>query len=332
MSLFIGKKNNKTSVQFHIDRALHGLHTPPCNIWDAHIHIWDAAAYSEFEKWAEVYGVHRYTGIAAPEVKRALEHRGKADRFSFALYLPMDAFALHDTNRLLSAVEEAREHGYAMVKMWFGPRFLDSSDANKPFAISLPEFDQVFSRIEEYALPIDVHVADPDIWYRRKYLDVKRYRTKRQAIDEFVTVLERHPTLRAISVHFGSLPEPENLPLLDSLLDKYSNLYVDTASTKWIVRELGREPEKARKFIIKYQKRILFASDLSVGWGDEADGYYAKRYWAQRLFWETKVKNVALPFPDDDNEHKSTDINGLNLPQNVLENLYWKNAQNFFQL
>jgi hypothetical protein len=313
-----------------LDKPLDGLRSLPCKIWDAHLHIWDANAFSEFEKWADVYGVQSYTGIAAPDVKRALEQRGKADKFSFALYLPIDAFGHHDTQKLLKAVEQAREYNYDMVKMWFGPRFLDFSNSSKPFAITLPEFDPVFSCIEDYDLPIDVHVGDPDIWYTRKYRDVKRYRTKRKAIDEFTTVLVRHPRLRAISVHFGSLPEPGNLPLLASLLDNYSNLYVDTASTKWIVRELGREPRSARKFIIKYQKRILFASDISVGWGDKAESYYATRYWAQRLFWETDVKNVALPFADEDNEKGSTIINGLDLPFSVLENLYWKNASHFF--
>jgi hypothetical protein len=323
-------KKRKASMQFQFDSALDGLHTLECKIWDAHVHIWDAGAFSEFEKWADMYGVQRYTGIAAPDVKRTLEQREKAENITFALYLPIDAFAHHDTHKLLSAVEEAREHGYAMVKMWFGPRFLDFSHAERPFAISLPAFDQVFSAIEEYALPVDIHVADPDVWYERKYRDAKRYRTKRQAIDEFVVVLERHPGLRVISVHFGSLPEPQNLPLLASLLDRYSNLYIDTASTKWIVRELGREPREARKFIIKYQKRILFASDLSVGWGDKTKSYYAKRYWAQRLFWETDVENVPLPFPDEDNENGMTTINGLALPCDVLENLYWRNARTFF--
>jgi hypothetical protein len=317
-------------VRFQQDKPLDGLPLLPCKIWDAHLHIWDANAFSEFEKWADVYGVQRYTGIALPDVKRVLEQRGKADKFSFALYLPIDAFAHLDTQKLLTAVEEAREYNYDMVKMWFGPRFLDFSNTSKPFAISLSQFDPVFSRIEDYDLPIDIHVADPDIWYTRKYQDVKRYRTKKRAINEFITVLNRHPRLRAISVHFGSLPEPENLSLLASMLDNYPNLYVDTASTKWIVRELGREPHSARKFIIKYQKRILFASDISVGWGDKTESYYATRYWAQRLFWETDVKNAVLPFEDRDNEEGSTVINGLDLPSSVLENLYWKNAQYFF--
>ncbi|MFX0086122.1 MAG: hypothetical protein ACFFAU_10620, partial [Candidatus Hodarchaeota archaeon] len=64
--------------------------------------------------------------------------------------------------------------------------------------------------------------------------------------------------------------------------------------------------------------------------GDRADNYFATRYWSQRLFWETNVKNVKLPFDDDDNPTPPTYINGLNLPQRFLEDFYWKNTKKFF--
>ena len=270
-------------------------------------------------------------GIAQPDVRKSLEHNGKASEITFALYLPMGAFADFDQEKLLEAVDEAHNLEYSMVKMWFGPRFLDyfkSSNKNR-FAISAPEFEPVFSRIEDYNLPIDVHVADPDIWYQTKYLDINLYRTKEDAIDEFLTVLERHPSLRAISVHFGSLPE--SLEKLEEIFQRFPNFYIDTASTKWIVRELGKDIEKSREFIIQHKKRIFFATDISVGWGDRPEDYMATRYWSQRLFWETDVKEVELPFSDEDNPNPPTYINGLKLPPSVLECLYWKNAQSFFE-
>jgi predicted TIM-barrel fold metal-dependent hydrolase len=323
--------SEKKIVQFRLDEPLEGVPPPPFPLWDAHLHVWDAGAFSGFERWANRFGVKRFTAIASPDVKASLEQRGGKNRFSFALYLPIHAFADHDTDTLLSSLEIARSQSYDMVKLWFGPRFLDFTDAVKPFAISHEAFEPVFARIEEYGMPVDIHVADPDIWYRRKYVDAERYRTKLQAVDEFTVVLDRHPGLRAISVHFGSLPEPRHRALLSSLLDRYPNLHIDTASTKWVVRELGRDPLRAREFIVRYQRRILFASDLSIGRFDEEEGYYAKRYWSQRLFWETGVREVPLPFSDKDNDEGPTIINGLELSRDVLENLYWKNAGDFFE-
>ena len=83
---------------------MNGLRAIPSKIWDAHIHIWDANAFSEFEKWADIFGVQKYTAIAAPDIKRVLEQKKKAESFIFAYYLPIEAFAQHDTQKLLSAI------------------------------------------------------------------------------------------------------------------------------------------------------------------------------------------------------------------------------------
>ncbi|MFX0087829.1 MAG: amidohydrolase family protein, partial [Candidatus Hodarchaeota archaeon] len=277
-------------MNFNFNKPLAGLLPLKSKIWDAHVHIWDANAFDDLKKWGNVYGISRFMGIAAPDVRNVLEKNGNASNIVFALYLPMDAFAKHEPKKILAAVDEAHTLNYRMCKMWFGPRFLDYFKAEKKFSISDPIFDPVFSRIEDYGLSIDVHVADPHYWYKTIYLDKKRYRTKNQAINEFISVLEHHPSLKAISVHFGSLPE--DLDKLSAILKRLPNLYIDSASTKWIIREVGKNPEKAKRFLLEFQKRILFATDLSVGWGDRADNYFATRYWSQRLFWETNVKNV----------------------------------------
>ena len=109
------------------------------------------------------------------------------------------------------------------------------------------------------------------------------------------------------------------------------NLYIDSASTKWMIRELGKNIEKTIHFFKKFQKRILFATDLSVGWGDRKEDYLPTRLYAQRLFCESNVKQVELPFDDKDNPTPPTFINGLYLPQSILDDFYWNNAERFFK-
>ncbi|MHA1973349.1 MAG: amidohydrolase family protein [Candidatus Hodarchaeales archaeon] len=317
--------------RFDLENTLSGLNELESNIWDAHVHIWSSHEFSALKECARSFGVTRFMGIAAPEVKKELEKTGETDTIVFACYLPINAFAEHDTQTLLQSLDEAQRLEYPVVKMWFGPRFLDFSGTKKKFSIASESFEPVFTRIEEYDFIVDVHVADPDYWYATKYLDVERYRTKEQAINEFETVLNRHPKMKTISVHFGSLPEPKNLAKLDELLNKYTNLFIDTASTKWIVRELGREPDKSLEFFKSHENRILFATDLSIGWGDNgvSKEYLATRYWTQRLFFETQVRGVELPFKDEDNTTETV-INGLNLPKNILKKFYWTNAEKLF--
>ncbi|NHJ01084.1 MAG: hypothetical protein EAX86_03030 [Candidatus Heimdallarchaeota archaeon] len=315
-------------MKFDFKDPLKGLDLK-LKICDSHVHIWAVDAYPKLEKWAELFGIKRFLGIAQPEIKKGLEKNGTSANIIFAYYMPVDAWAHYDIPKLLSAVDEAIKFGYPVVKMWFGPRFLDLTKSEKEFSISSPNFDPVFSKIEEQDLIVDIHVADPDYWYQTTYTNVKKYRTKKTALNEFCCVLEKHPSMKAISIHFGSLPE--DLNLLSNILEKFPNLSIDTASTKWMIRELGKNLEDSREFILNHSDRILFATDLSVGWGDRTDNYYASRYWSQRIFWETDVKGIELPFDDTDNPNPPTLINGLNLPVPILQNIYWKNALEIFK-
>lgn len=315
-------------MKFDLTDPLKGLELPKTKIWDSHVHIWSAEDFTPLCKMGETYGVTHFMGIAAPDVKESLEEDGFGDKITFAYYLPIDAFAEHEPERIITAIDEAHSKGYSMVKMWFGPRFLDYYHASKPFAMNLSIFESVFSLIEDYSILMDIHVADPDFWYLTKYQDSKKYRTKEQALDEFRQILKRYPSLKTISVHFNSLPE--NLKQLERDLEVFPNLYIDTASTKWMIRELGKNIVETKTFFEKYFRRILFATDLSVGWENHGEEYLATRYWSQRLFWETDFQQVLLPFPDNDNPNTPTYINGLGLSQKILDHFYWKNAETFF--
>ena len=314
-------------MKFDAKQPLKGLTSLKTQILDAHVHIWNADSFSLLKSVGKQFNVKRYMGIAAPDVKSELENNGNAKHIVFGYYLPIDAFADHNPTKILEAVEEAQNENYQIIKMWFGPRFLDYFKTDKPFAINNPIFEPVFSLIEDFNLILDIHVADPDIWYENKYLDEKRYRTKNQALDEFRDVLRRHKDLRTISVHFNSLPE--NLKTLEKDLAEFPNLYIDTASTKWMVRELGKNISETKSFFEKNYRRIFFATDISVGWQDRDSNYISTRYWSQRLFWESDFLNVELPFPDEDNPSPPTVINGLSLPEKILCDIYWENASNF---
>ena len=86
---------------------------------------------------------------------------------------------------------------------------------------------------------------------------------------------------------------PENAPVMEGgkvpeLLRKYPNLYCDMSAGSGRL-SLQRDPEFARKFLLEFQDRVLYARD-----------YF-------------------------DNEHQEF-LNTLNLPESVLEKLYGQNA------
>ncbi len=291
-------------------------------IFDVHVHVWDVKRLPVYVATAQEFGVKKALAITMePRLKNEIEAQFPGF-FEHAYYFSSRAFAHKKIEKLLRDFEEAQKNEYFVFKMWFGPRFLDFAQAEGSFRINDPLFTPLFSLLEENSYPVLIHIADPDIWFEKKYLNTKRYGTKLQHLEDFFSLLDRHPDLTVIGCHFGGYPE--NLAYIGEKFEQYSNYYVDTASTRWMIRELGSQRDMAQKFILQYKDRIIFGCDLSIS-AEVTKRYFATRYWAQRIFWETEL-TAKLPFKDEDFNGKLI-FKGLKLPQRVLTSLYWKNIE-----
>ena len=120
-------------------------------------------------------------------------------------------------------------------------------------------------------------------------------------------MFKKHPTTKFINAHMGWYAN--DLQKLGGLLDDIPNMYVGIAA---VIAELGRQPQNARAFFIKYQDRILFGKD---SWQPkefptyfralESDDEYFPYYKKYHAFWA---------------------MYGLSLPDEVLKKVYYKNA------
>lgn len=120
-------------------------------------------------------------------------------------------------------------------------------------------------------------------------------------------VFRKHPETTFINAHLGWMGN--DLARLGELLDTYPNVYTEIAA---VIGELGRQPRFARKFFVAYQDRIMFGKDTwrpgeyyvyfrVLETADEYFEYYRKRH----AFWR---------------------MYGMNLPDEVLRKVYYKNA------
>jgi predicted TIM-barrel fold metal-dependent hydrolase len=160
-----------------------------------------------------------------------------------------------------------------------------------------------------------------------RYNNPEHYGTKEEHLEQFERRLVRNPELQFQIAHFCAQPEPHRLPNLARLFDTYPNFVVDTGSARWMARELSKNPEQSRSFMIEYADRILFGTDC-VARPMNTD-YYAGRHSALKILFETDVENYPLPFVDADTaDTGGTFINGLNLPKEFLKKIYWENAVN----
>jgi predicted TIM-barrel fold metal-dependent hydrolase len=131
-------------------------------------------------------------------------------------------------------------------------------------------------------------------------------------MENLANLVSRHPHTIFIGAHVGC--SAENLSWVSELLDRCPNFYVDIAAR---ISELGRQPYTSRKFFIKHADRILFGSDF----GPDVDMY--------RIFYR---------FLETDDEYFNYDPNeipgqgrwyiyGIDLPDDVLEKVYYLNAK-----
>jgi uncharacterized protein len=222
-------------------------------------------------------------------------------------------------------LEEDVKSGAVGLKIYKGLGMSSKDSKGNLIAVDDPRIDPVWKKCGELGIPVLIHTADPAPFWQAKdknnerWLELKvhpeRYRDAstspswEQLIEEQHNVFRKHPETKFINAHLGWLGN--DLGRLGKLMDELPNMYTEIGA---VLAELGRQPRFAREFFIKYQDRIMFGKD---SWNPEeyhtyfrvletADEYfnYYRRYHA---FWK---------------------MYGLDLPDDVLKKLYYKNALN----
>ncbi len=299
-------------------------------IFDAHTHIGEPDTLDKMVNIEEEFGITKQIAIVHSKEGLVAARERDPERFVFAKYLSLTDIAHYNVEPVIDDISKTKEEGYVLAKTWFGPRWRDYiEDVPAGFRIDNPKLEPVFQALEDNDLPLLIHIADPDTYFELHYQDFSKYGTKEDNLDQLENVMERHPQVVFQIPHFGAQPEIHRLPNLSSWLDRFPNIVIDTASSRWMARELSKDVQKAREFLIKYSDRILFGTDLSSNRGDHE--YYRGRYNAQRILWETDLCDEPLPFEDvDTKDTDGTFINGLDLPNEVLRKIYWENANRMY--
>ncbi len=314
------------NVQLVEQARQEGFARPPkrkvsCPIVDIHAHSPADPAANPLYEAARLYGITRLAAITsldqALELRRRFPETEMVPRIEQELIGEPDKF----TARSVDMVRRAAAKGARIIKMWFAPRFVGRTGKR----MDDPILDPVFEEIEAHGLGVLTHVSDPDVWFERVYTDTALYGTKADQYPQLENRLAKHPRIPFIAAHMGG--DPENLDHLAELLERYPNLYLDTSATKWIVRELGKKPAAARDFFQGYKERILFGTD-QVAIKNPEPLRYTSRYWIHTLFWETDTV-CPLPIEDPDCDGPPV-LRGINLPEDVLPWIYYKNAARVF--
>ncbi|MBN2358637.1 MAG: amidohydrolase family protein [Deltaproteobacteria bacterium] len=147
-------------------------------------------------------------------------------------------------------------------------------------------------------------------------------------------VIARHPRTTFVCPALASTTD--DLAAVDTLLELFGNVYVDTATA---LSDLGSyPPDVVRSFVLKHQRRLLFgsgleANDKNARLGTPAqiaqDGEQIQRFYAAHWrYFETLDPDIANPIPIQSDSMRQ----GLGLPRSVLHAIYHGNAERLLKL
>ena len=186
-----------------------------------------------------------------------------------------------------------------------------------------PELDPIWETAARLRIPVLIHTGDPQEFFQpldmrnERWLELALYPERRVSGAEYPTfeeliaerdrLFKRHPKTMFILAHMGW--QANDLGRLGHLLDGMPNVYPDVSA---VLYELGRQPRAARAFMVKYQDRVLFGKDSY-----QPDEF--PYYW--RVF---ETPDEYFDYYRD--YHAFWKLYGLDLPDEVLKKLYYKNA------
>jgi predicted TIM-barrel fold metal-dependent hydrolase len=315
---------------------------------DVHVHVYPDAAEA-FVHIMDANNLSRIVNLGTLE-RLNIPFEAGMDRYRRVFGERMAYFATPDFGdvapgfgvRMARELERKVAVGACGLKIFkdLGLRHRDADGRLIP--VDDERLDPLWDKAGELGVPVLIHTADPVAFFQP--LDEKNERREElQAhpdwhfggpgfpghdtlLEQRNRVIEHHAGTNFIGAHLGNYPE--SLDYVDGCLDRYPNFYVDVSAR---IGEIGRHPAaEARAFFIKHQDRVLFGTDLVVSSiviseeGGSELARYAERYEGYRRYFETLVRQMEYPGYPIQGRWK---VDGIGLPNEVLEKLYFWNAQ-----
>ncbi len=236
-------------------------------------------------------------------------------------------------------LQEDLDQGAVGFKIWkdIGMTFQDSM--GRFVLLDDPLFDPVLKFMEASSKPLLTHIGEPkNCWLpldsmtvngdRSYFEDHPQYHmylhpdypSHERLMQSRDHVLARYPGLKMIGAHLGSLEW--DVDVLAERLDRYPNFAVDLAAR--VCHFQVQDNEKVQSFILKYQDRILYATDLGVIDENVEDRIqWLKNEW--RSDWTYFATDSLM-----NSENLEGEFRGLDLDEELLRKIFHSNALNWY--
>lgn len=212
-------------------------------------------------------------------------------------------------------IEEALKNGASGIK--FIDWLYSEKYPNEPGDVDSENMYKVYALAQKYKVPVLLHID---------FQKVPNWLT------QFWKVAADFPEVKFILAHYcraasGKIPE---LELCAKTLDKFPNVFTDVSMGGGIrryIRYFDENPEIFRNFILRYQDRIMWGTDIEIEPGVEKNADWIEKRMRLDFLILSRASYKNPLHLDDAKTHK-----GLNLPRKVLKKIYWENPKKILQL
>ncbi|MEQ8238771.1 MAG: amidohydrolase family protein [Cyclobacteriaceae bacterium] len=244
----------------------------------------------------------------------------------FALFLNLNFEDLDDEGwpeEPLRMLEEAVDHGVKGLKVYKGLGLTDKDNEGNRIAVDDERLDPIWAKCGALGIPVLIHSGEPNSFWKPKdknnerWLELKQYPSRyrdpevlptfEEIMAEQHRVFRKHPGTKFINAHLGWFGN--DLARLGELFDELPNVYTELGA---VIAELGRQPRFARAWMIQYQDRVMMGKDT----------YQMEEYYTYFRILETADEY----FDYYRKRHAHWKMYGLDLPDSVLQKVYFQNA------
>jgi predicted TIM-barrel fold metal-dependent hydrolase len=193
----------------------------------------------------------------------------------------------------------------------FAPIYREIAAENKTLVAHVAEPSSCWQPPNPDSPDYDYYKENPE-WYMYLHPDHPRKEVILAARDH---LLAENPKLRVVGAHLGSMET--DVDEIAKHFDRYPNFAVDTAARMEYLMIQPRE--KVRNFLIKYQDRVVYGTDLEF-LNAEA------RPEALKDWQDTYARDWKFLATDQTLQLRGRQLQGLHLPEPVLRRIYHDNA------
>ena len=267
------------------------------------------------------------------------------DSFSFLGTFSVDSFGKPGfTKDIIKWIDKCMAEGAAGIKIWKNIGMVLKDAEGKYVMVDDPAFDSIFNYLEEKKIPVMGHLGEPkNCWLPLEQMtdsgNYRYYKSNPQyhmflhpeapsyedQINARDNLLKKHPHLNFVAAHLASLEW--NVDEIATRLDMFPNMNIDmSARMAHLQYQSVADLQRVRNFLIKYQDRIAYGTDITINAGEtdpEARAQALLERWKSNwIYLATDSVQII--------RNISGDVKGLGLPKEVIDKIYKKNADRFF--